>query len=679
MLDHQTNYGNAGPPITLCPENTRDYARKTNNEGNAKKSIQDQHAVNIRTAKKYGLPLTNEGLTSEKPGLGGDLFWAGYNGSGLDGDRTVPEKRRPILTKLMNGVLSGQIKCIIVYTQDRLWRDVGLCKVMIDILAQEGCLLYDKNGLVDIHTPEGRTAVYNNASEAEKVRRKAKVDSERGLGESRGAGFKCVTAGVLGFRDVLGVRGAVRHVPEEQELARRIFRLFDSGDGRVDGQGQLIGPLSKQDIAKLLMAEGYRWMPDMWAKRGVKRQGETEQNIYTCAIGSVLEDGRYQGRQVHGKKEWACFAFLLPPDGHGEDCITGPAVEDLLGPDEEPLGRPVVEPALFERVQRKIISLKRGANATRNSYALGGLIRCGVCGQSMYTGWTQNVIAGVKSSEKCWKKVHWATWCWCTHDLPVIQHPFMDAYINDVLGPLLLAEFRERGAASGYGGLLNEIAAAERVLTEKEREMRKDVPAFLAKCMRENLDLDSAKLMQDDLKADISCLKSHLRGLRDRLILVQTMEPHVNSIADMNEATRRDAIRAVLRWVAVVPSDAPPICNADTAYKWVPNNDAGRVVFLSAWGTMHTAYIYRARVSDKRYRMCKLRPATADECVGSFHDLPDPAAFYAGLERSYRGRQYPYLAQDVAPGYLPGQEPKVAEFVVDGEAFLPDPDTVGAT
>ena len=642
MVDYLKYGGSNRPPIPLQPEEVFSYARKTNNETNAKKSIADQHTVNFRTAKKHGLPLEESGVLSEKPGLGGELWWDGYIGSGLTGDYTVPEERRPVLTQIMNGVLSGKVRCIICYTQDRIWRDVALCKVMIDVLAQQGCLLYDKNGLVDISTPEGRTAVYNNASEAEKVRRKAKVDSERGLTESREMGLKVVNAGVLGFRNVLGRRGEVRHVEEEQAVANRLFRLFDSGDGRVDEAGKLIGPLSKGGIAELLMEEGYLWMPDLWEQRGTKRVGPTEKTIYTTNIAAVLKDVRYQGRQIHGRKEWPCDAFLKP------------------GPEPR---QPVVETALFERVQQKLNNLKRGANATRNSYALGGLIRCGVCGQSMYPGVTAVVRFGVKMYPMAWKKVHDPSWCWCTHDLPVLQHEIVDAYIDRVLAPWLQAEFRDRWTPdAGYGGLLNEIAAVERDLAEKQREHREDVPAFLTECFRMKVSPGAAEGMERELLEAIDCLKKKRHTLEERLRLVTTMEPHLDNIANVSEATRRDSLRAVLRWVAVVPSGAPPIRTKETSWKVVPSNDAGIMAFMTAWGTIHTAFIARAHVAGQKLRTCHLREATASESLGTFSDLPDSDAFYAGLLRSWRGRMYEFAPQDVAPGYIPGQRPPVAEF-----------------
>ena len=624
------------PPIPLHTDECTSYARKSTIEERSPQSIEDQNAANMDTAEEWSIPLAPEGVLSEKPGLGGNLWWEGYIRSGLEGDDAKRQRTRPILTNIMNGVVTGRIKCIVIWSQDRLWRDVALCKVMIDILGEKGCLLYDKNGPVDVSTSEGRAAVLCNAVASQKAREKAAEDSPRGINRKLKKGERVITANVLGFRCVSGNRKTLRHVPEEQEMVRRIFRLFDSGEGDS-------GPQSPQQIALRLMAESYKWMPDLWNTRGVKRTGPTEDVIYTLCVSKVLEDCRYQGRQrrkdnkAGTEREWQCPTFLVD-------------------------GEPVVSTALYERVQAKMNGLKRGANATRSSYPLASLIRCGVCGQTMYAGRTAIVQHGISSSETAWIALRNASWCWCTHKLPVIQHKFLDDYMNMVLAPLLLAEVKERACEGGVSALVNERAGLTRALTEAERRYHEELPEFVAECFRKKMSPHIVSRMQEELEEEIHVMKAQLRSVEQRMKSHDDYGVSAANITHMNPDVRRDAIRAVLRWVAVIPSEAPPICNADTSFKWVPSDEAGRVVFLSAWGTMHTAFLYRSRDQGQMKRICKLRPATASETIGTFCDLPDPRAFYDGLQRSYHGRKYEYLPEDVAPGFTRHGVGKVAEF-----------------
>lgn len=128
---------------------------------------------------------------------------------------------------------------------------------------------------------------------------------------------------------------------------------------------------------------------------------------------------------------------------------------------------------------------------------------------------------------------------------------------------------------------------------------------------------------------------------------------------------RRVAIRSVLRWAAVIPSNLPRTRNL-ISYKFQRPDDAGRLVFLTSWGTLHTAFIARGDVEGHRTRQCYLRPAKPEECVGSIYEFPDAARFVAGLERSYRGgKSYLWSPYEIMPGFAPGSESRMATFDLD--------------
>jgi hypothetical protein len=127
---------------------------------------------------------------------------------------------------------------------------------------------------------------------------------------------------------------------------------------------------------------------------------------------------------------------------------------------------------------------------------------------------------------------------------------------------------------------------------------------------------------------------------------------------------RKDALRAVIRWIAVIPSDVIRTRDRRSDDTWRSDEDAGRVVFLTAWGTLHTAFIERVTRQNyyRRSKVCQLRPATAQEAIGTVGDFPDPDAVVAGLARAYKNGRYDFAPQEVAPGYSPEEVAPTAEF-----------------
>ncbi len=279
------------------PDQVISYERKSNKrKDGTTKSIEDQRTANRETAEEHGFTLLEENQLSEEPGHGGDEWWLGGGGTGLAGDDRTGVHFRPVLTQVMEGVEAGCIKCIFCWSTDRLWRDVAICKMMINCLGKHGCALYDRNGYINILTPEGRANVLQGAIAAQTYREQCAVNSPRGCRSTRNKGKTVVTGNVLGFRHVS--KGKVVVVSEEITLVRRIFEMY-------------VGGMSLTDICRRLMAEGIVLAPDLYPLHSIKRNEHTYDIIYTKQIKTVLTDCRYQGRQPHEGQEWECKDFLI--------------------------------------------------------------------------------------------------------------------------------------------------------------------------------------------------------------------------------------------------------------------------------------------------------------------------------------------------------------------------------
>jgi DNA invertase Pin-like site-specific DNA recombinase len=608
------------------------YPRKSTASESASKSIGDQIEVMLETCQELGLPATEHNVHAEAPGHGGDEWWKGGGRSGLRNDRTKKDRFRPVLTEMMEAIIDGTCKCVLCYSQDRLWRDTGICDAVIDLFLEYDVTLIDRNGLVDIKTPDGRNKVRSMAVSAQTYRENAAEDSKRGVKKQREKGILVVSANTLGFR------GAGKHsrqavvIPEELVIVERIFRMYVHGENNS-------GPMSTTHIAARLMEEGFQWMPDTLEIRPFKRTERRENFIYEWQITRLLRNCRYQGRQPHGGKEWPCPAFLVD-------------------------GKPVLPIKLYEAAQEKLKASKKVGNAANRKRALMGLLRCGQCAQTLYTAPVGKKRAD-GSRTVYWRRNSSAAWRWCTHKLPSIRETILDEYVNQVFAPLLLADLRERAALTTESDLADSLASLRRRLCDLEDDYERQLQEMLAEGV-------TAKSIAIAERKHLETTAAVYKSIKEAEALVREMnelDVHLEDLSSMPPETRRDALHRSVRWIAVLPTTAPREKHPTYYYERRPK-DGGRVVFCTAYGTYHCATLEYGDIGDTRPQY-SLRPSTADEVIGTLADFPDPQGFLIGLKRSYDGRKYKYDPFEVAPE-LATYGP--AEFEVDENEQEPDID-----
>lgn len=619
---------------TLKPGQVVDYARKSVTRGRdgTSKSISDQHDCNQETADFYGLPLTSENWMTEEKNHGGDEWWKKCPEIGLEWGAASDQPYRPTLTKLIHGVVKGQIKCVIVWSLDRLFRDVAIAKILIDVFGTNGCLIYDRNGSVPIDSPESRGNVLQTALAAQQYREMCAVNSPRGVRKLREREKIVVTANVLGFRHV--TKGHIRVVMEEIELVRRIFVMFCGG-------------MSKAAIARQLMSEAIMLAPDLYATRSVPRIEDTHHIIYTKQINTVLRDVRYIGKQPHEKQVWDCTAFLID-------------------------GEPAVELVLFDKAQELLNRTRRASNNVSADNYLAGLIKCGLCGQYM----TINPIKQKDGSiKKYWINKKHDVQTWCTHSLPNVTEPAIRNYTEQILLPLLMTELEDNRQALEGSDIVSEIAVLKTRIEEKTKTFRDCIKKQFKEGGLSSL---TASILEEEHKEETETLETRIHELEQiasERVATANIHANAGSLIErwqaITDEEKRLAIHSVLRWVIVLPSEdfasLPKLRGGsrsiDRKKEGAP--PAGKVVYLTAWGTIHTAIIKRVPNPETTtwHKPLGLVAAPIAECIGTCADLPNPAGLAAGLERSYKGRGYKYHPSEVMPGYL--SPTKVAEFDVD--------------
>jgi len=110
----------SSPAALLMPGDSKLYGRKSTKNDRSQKSLDDQREACFETASEFNIDVTEEDWMEEESGHGGDEFWQGGGGSGLEGELIETARTRPVFTLLMRGVQAGTVKNVIVWSLDRL-------------------------------------------------------------------------------------------------------------------------------------------------------------------------------------------------------------------------------------------------------------------------------------------------------------------------------------------------------------------------------------------------------------------------------------------------------------------------------------------------------------------------------------------------------------------------------
>ena len=515
--------------------------RKSSDGEKAGKSLDGQEGAVLETSEDYKLPLDKEHIWREQAGQSGKLWWAGGGSTGIEGDDEGARKTRPVLSKIVTGIVGGTIRCVVVWSLDRLARHVGIMEALMEIMNKYGCLLYDRRGPVDIFSPEGRDRVRSNMTSAQYARERAQVDAPRGVDHNKKKGKIVISANRLGFRAVGKASGEIIHRTDEQDLAYELFHLFvlgtpENSTYHLGEPGH--GPYSVIDLAEMLTRRpDVPWLDGVY-RRLVNYDGNRV--VHPATLYNILADPIYQGRQRHRQVESPCPCFLKPD------------------------GQPVIPTWLFEAAQTKLEHGRQTPGVKKNSYALSNLIRCAICGGVLIANVSGGLTEdGIYRKVQAWvPKSRKGTAHRCPHKIPLLPMSVVNNYVLDHLAPHLLAELDARYGAGDQSTLANEMAALQRRLDDAKHRLTVDLPRQLA----ENLGKDDHKDILDIISATKAVLKkeidgyeARLRTVEGRLVTDRKYVDGIQALRDLSEVARRDVLREVLRWVAVVPSG--PICS----------------------------------------------------------------------------------------------------------------------
>jgi DNA invertase Pin-like site-specific DNA recombinase len=652
-------------PANLLPGQVIRYHRKSNKEGRAQASIEQQTSCTMRICERYGLPTSEADIYDEPIGAKGDWWWEGGGNNGLE-DLDPNRKVRHQLTKALRAVKEGRCRCICVFHLDRLFRDVEIAKALIMFLYRHDCLLYSYEGFENIWTHQGRNAILQNAISQQALSENSRINSPRGVRQNLEAGKLVVSPNVLGFRSKAKRSCEVLHIPEEQNLVNRIYVMCDGG-------------MSTQNIADTLQLEGVRLYEGTGGKNphGNKRTEANKHRIYLDDIRKILTDCRYVGRQRWNGDEYECDAFLREVEGNGE------LAEETVVPVD-----------LWNRVQTKLQNQRRTGNRAVNKRMLAGLVRCGIDGTVLnaqecpYRSGNEYWIVKSNNRPRTRNKKVGERYTVddaqdgqeigiCTHKMPSIRVNVLDDYICDIFAPMLSEELRDRATASEGRALAAQRVQLETEIRAKEHFRQNELPKYV---IANNCSPQLAGQLERQINEQIFELSSMLDDVSRRETSLRTAPAALADLRNCDEGLRRDIVRACIVWIAVFyePSDrVPRMRDASDKYSYAPER-IGKIVVLSAWGTYSTAQLCRIRGEYvKGFSPLTIQPAQLEDAVGGVNDFPDPNRFYEGLRNSWEGRVYRWSPSEFAPGYQPHQQLSFPEFDLNG-VQLNATDTEGA-
>lgn len=232
------------------------------------------------------------------------------------------KKKRPAYDRLVRAYQDGEFDALVCYDLDRLTRQPRQLEDWIDAAEERGLALVTANGEADLTTDGGRmyarvkvaVAKAEVERKAERQRRSARQRSEMGRPP-------------LGVR-LTGYTVKGDLVPDEAEIVRRIFKMFDAGE-------------SLRSIARALTDEGIK------TRRGTPWNPST--------VTGILKNPRYAGRAVYQGEQTG---------------VTGN-------------WEPLVDPATFDVIQARLTDPRRITNrqGTDRKHLGSGIYLCAECEQ----------------------------------------------------------------------------------------------------------------------------------------------------------------------------------------------------------------------------------------------------------------------------------------------------------
>jgi site-specific DNA recombinase len=435
-------------------------------------SIQSQIDACLKYAHDNGLAVVGEPVIDE------------YTGAELD---------RPGLNQVRELIANRSVQAVVVYTSDRLTRNLAHSLLLREEWRRAGIDLYRvSHGKIE-DTPEDRLTENIEGVIAEYEREKTRERTRRGKFAKAKSG-RLVLAGRLAYgyrREGKGHESIARIFEPEARIVRLIFKWYTLGD-KPNSK-----PLSLQEIAYKLQRRG---MPTPKAQKG-------KTTWIPATVRNILRNEIYRGQAYFGmrasKKENGKLKHVLQP----RESWIAIAVPDLA----------VIDRATYDAAAKRLQRNKELSQRNRkHEYLLSGFIRCGTCGWAMVgqcgKSHGESILfysCGRKlKHERCQhaisaKRAEEAVWGWLHRLLS------SDRNLREGLQEM------SKGREAELGSKRDQLRTLEDLLGKVERKINRLVEAFsdetdstVAKALRAQM--KEASQQRDALQTEYNALASEI-------------------------------------------------------------------------------------------------------------------------------------------------------------------------
>ena len=297
-----------------------------------------------------------EGYLNQRPEMRLAGFYAddGYTGTNFE---------RPEFKRLLGDVEAGKINCIVVKDLSRFGRDyIDVGRYLERWLPEHGVRFIaigdnidSESGPYDMLLPVKNIINEQYARDiSQKVRGSFQIKQQRGEFIGAFASY--------GYRKAPEDHNRLVIDPPAADIVRRIFTLFEQGNGKIK-------------IAKLLNGEGipcpseYKKLNGEKYHNGQKLGGTTYWTYAT--VHRILNNQMYAGNMIQGKAPRQSM--------HGKAKLLAKEKWAVV----ENTHEAIIAPEQWERVQSLLQRDTRTLNFAQNVSPFAGFLRCGDCGRAM--------------------------------------------------------------------------------------------------------------------------------------------------------------------------------------------------------------------------------------------------------------------------------------------------------
>ncbi|WP_243633226.1 recombinase family protein [Paenibacillus xerothermodurans] len=410
----------------------------------------------------------------------------------VDDGYSAKNTDRPALRRLLGAVREGLVSKIMVTKLDRLSRTLLDLLTLIDLFQTHHVSFISTSEAFDTETPSGRLTlqVLGAVAEFERERIRERVLDNMFHAAKNG---KWLTQAPYGYR--LDNKNLVIFEPEAH-VVRSVFQLF------------LEQGLGYHTIAKRLNEQAIPSRHNKeWSIRSVKLL--LSNPVYKGTLVWNRLDSSKGRRQERNMDDWV----IIP------DCLPS-----------------IVEPSVWEHVQRKMQRAKPAPRAQTSPHLLGGILKCGECGGAMSVGWSgwpkrKRVYrcAANKNKGTCTGKSYRAEDIerWFMHGLSQISHTLISGYSAAIVpadGAVKQSNVRRQSQqvqqkykrkVEAYAAGLIELSE----LTEAKEKLDKEMASLSSEQLGDPQQPDSAHLQQLE-----SACKSELTTIVEALNALPVVE-----------------------------------------------------------------------------------------------------------------------------------------------------------